>query len=245
LNSSRKLEAPFESAGLTVLDAAGQDDFAAVARLVRPQGRRGEVIAEILTDLPGRLQSLREAYLENPGGAPAAVHIESAWPHKGRMVFKFRGIESISEAEALRGLHVLISRSERPPLAGGSYYISDLIGCRVVALEDGKERGIGTVTGVEGAGSALRLEVKPLGSAAGELLIPFAQEICTRVDTESRTIVVNPPEDLLELNKGHEPQSCPEKAASRRGAPGGRPRAGTRGAPTARGNRPPTGYRAK
>ncbi|MGH9454476.1 MAG: ribosome maturation factor RimM, partial [Terriglobia bacterium] len=128
--------------------------------MVKPQGRRGEVAAEILTDFPDRFQALKEAFLENPASDPKPVRIESAWPHKGRVVLKFLGVDSIDQAEALRGLHLLIPKSQRMPLPSHSYYISELIGCRVVTCENGREQHVGTVTGVEGAGEAQRLEVE-------------------------------------------------------------------------------------
>ena len=40
--------------------AAGAGALVAVGRIVRPQGRRGEVRLEPLTDEPGRLRELRE-----------------------------------------------------------------------------------------------------------------------------------------------------------------------------------------
>ncbi|MGH9433612.1 MAG: ribosome maturation factor RimM [Terriglobia bacterium] len=187
--------------GCDAVDSGNNEWFAAIARVVKPQGRRGEVTAEILTDFPGRFQALKEAFLENPGSGPRPVRIESAWPHKGRVVLKFSGVESIDQAEGLRGLHVLIPKSQRAPLPSSSYYISELIGCRVVTCEDGRERDIGTVTGVEGTGGSQRLEVERLGPGGGELLIPLVQEICTRIDTAARVIVIDPPQDLLDLNR--------------------------------------------
>ena len=183
------------------MDSASHASFAAIARVVKPQGRHGEVAAEILTDFPERFQSLREAFIESPEGEPRPVRIESAWPHKGRVVLRFSGVESIDQAEGLRGRHVLIPKSQRTPLPPHSYYISDLIGCRVVTREDGRERDLGVVTDVEHAGGSQRLKVERQGTG-GELLIPLVQEICTRIDTAAQVIVINPPEDLLELNNG-------------------------------------------
>jgi len=182
------------------LDSGRDESFAAIACVVKPQGRRGEVAAEILTDFPGRFQALKEVYLENPGSEPTRVRIERAWPHKGRIVLKFSGIESIDQAQDLRGRHVLIPKSQRTPLPSHTYYISDLMGCRVVIAGDGREQNIGIVTGVEQTGGSQRLEVERQGPGGGELLIPLVQEICTRIDTAAKVIVIDPPEDLLDLN---------------------------------------------
>ena len=82
--------------------------FLAIARILRPQGRKGEVAAEILTDFPGRFQQLQSVFLEVPGQAPKPVTVERGWPHKGRIILKFSGIDSIESASRLRGLQVLI-----------------------------------------------------------------------------------------------------------------------------------------
>ena len=70
-------------------------------------------------------------------------------------------------------------------------------GCRVVWERKGLE--IGTVVEIEPTGGVDVLHVKrPEGKS--EILIPLAQEICTRIDLDNRIIVIDPPEELLELN---------------------------------------------
>jgi 16S rRNA processing protein RimM len=177
----------------------------AVARLVKTQGRRGEVLAEILTDFPGRFQELREAFLGNESHHAEVVNaepvkIEDAWPHKGGMVLKFSGVDSISQALRLVGLHVLIPRQERAELPAHHYYLWELEGCRVVTERDGARSEVGTVTEVQRTGGVDVLHVARRDGRRGEVLIPLAQAICTRIDTEARIIVIDPPEDLLEVN---------------------------------------------
>jgi 16S rRNA processing protein RimM len=174
------------------------DKFLAVARIVRPQGRRGEVVAEILTDFPQRFAELPRAYLENPGSQPQPVRVESVWRHKGRIVLKFSGVDSIDQANRLRGMHVLILREERMPLPAHQYYVWELEGCRVITARQGVTSEVGTVTDVEPTGGVDLLHV---ATPRGEVLIPLAQDICKRIDTAAKIIVIDPPEDLLELNQ--------------------------------------------
>ncbi len=171
--------------------------FLAIARIVRPQGRRGEVLAEILTDFPDRFQELRRAYLEDPGHGPVSVDVENIWHHKGRVVIKFSGVDSIDQAAGLRGLCVLIPREERTALPPDHYYHWELQGCRVVREREGKTVEIGTVVSIEPTGG---VDVLHVATPRGEILIPLAQAICTRIDGEKKTIWVDPPEDLLDLN---------------------------------------------
>ena len=180
-----------------------------VARVLRPHGRRGEVASEILTDFPERLTRLKRAYLvdgkrEAPGGAgPDAatagrrVKVRCCWishSRGGQAIFHFEGSDSISDAEKLVGLEVRIPLAERAPLPGGSYYVTDLIGCEVRE----KEAAIGVVRDVEFTGGTPILAVD---SADGEVLIPLAEEICVKVDLATRRIDVALPEGLRELNR--------------------------------------------
>jgi 16S rRNA processing protein RimM len=173
-------------------------EWVAVARIVRPQGRRGEVAAEILTDFPERFARMHKAYLAEPGGPAEPVRVEDAWPHKGRIILKFAGVDSITEAERLRGMEVLVPLAERTPLSRDQYYVSDLEGCRVLVERDGATREVGKVVGLDATGGVDVLRVE---TPRGEVLIPLAQEICKRIDTESKVVIIDPPEDLLELNQ--------------------------------------------
>lgn len=195
------------------MSGAPLEGYLAIARIARPQGRRGEVAAEILTDFPERWESLRRVWLGTPesdlpsapGEAPREVTIESAWPHKGRMILKLSGVDSTETANGLRGLHVLVPREDRVALPDHSYYVWELEGCQVArerpeASEDlDGDDLVGTVTAVEPTGGVPNLRVARPGG--GEVLIPLAQEICTKIDIAARTIIVNPPGDLLDLNE--------------------------------------------
>ncbi|HEV2493274.1 MAG TPA: ribosome maturation factor RimM [Terriglobia bacterium] len=180
--------------------------FLAVARIARPQGRRGEVAAELLTDFPERFETLRQAYLESPGRPPESCTIESCWFHKGRVILKIIGVDSIEAAERLRGRHVLVPQEEKVPLPEHQYYVADLVGCRVV--RQGTLDEVGTVIDVDTTGGASVLRVALSGAASDEqrsskpreALVPLAQAICTRIDTAAKLIVIDPPENLLDVN---------------------------------------------
>ena len=183
-----------------------------LARVLRPRGRRGEVAAEVLTDFPERLTRLREAHLWD-GTSERRVTVRSCWLHKGQAIFHFEGCQEIADAERLRGLEVQVPLAERVALPAGCYYITDLIGCEVYDIRScsgGLEAGtsdrpsqpLGSVrdvqfTGEEVPGAPLLV----VDSPQGELLIPFAEEICTRVDLAARRIEIASPEGLLNLNE--------------------------------------------
>jgi 16S rRNA processing protein RimM len=173
-----------------------------VARVLRPHGRRGEVAAEILTDFPDRLTRLSSVYLSDTKSKSRPVHVRSCWLSQsrgGQAIFHFEGSDSISDAEKLVGLEVQIPIADRMPLPGGSYYVTDLIGCGV---RDGDGRELGRVRDVQFTGeNAPGTPLLVIDAPEGELLVPLAQEICTRIDLAARRIGVNLPEGLRDLNR--------------------------------------------
>ena len=172
-----------------------------VARVLRPHGRRGEVACEILTDFPDRLARLASVHLWDGKTEPRGVSVRACWlshSRGGQAIFHFEGSASISDAEKLVGLHVQIPFADRTELQQGSHYVSDLIGCEV-RTTDGKT--IGAVCDVEFTGEEVAgTPILVVDSPAGELLIPFATEICVEVDPASKRILVALPEGLLDLN---------------------------------------------
>jgi 16S rRNA processing protein RimM len=177
-----------------------------LARLLRPWGRRGEVAAEILTDFPQRLAALRQAWLADGRNPPRPVNILSCRLHGGQAVIHFEGVSSINDAEKLRGLELQVPLSDRASLPPGRHYISDLIGCAV--WEENAAVPLGTVREVRPLGAPGQSERRASESwllavetAQGELLIPLAAEICTRLDTAARRIDVRLPEGLRDLNQ--------------------------------------------
>ena len=111
--------------------------------MLKPQGRRGEVAAELHTDFPERFAERKRLYALAPDGHRRELELESHWLHKGRVVLKFRGVESISAAEGLAGCEIQIPCEQREQLEAGAEYISDLVGCKVFEVS-GQPRELGT-----------------------------------------------------------------------------------------------------
>ena len=173
-----------------------------LARILRPHGRRGEVAAEILTDFPDRLTKLTSAELTGGNEQPRRLAVRSCWLSKGRggqAIFHFDGCGSISDAKLLVGLEVQVPISERVALPAGTYYVTDLVGCSV--FDASTDRKLGVVREVEFTGGSVSGTPNlAVTTPSGELLVPLAAEICTRIDTPSRRIEVSLPPGLLELN---------------------------------------------
>jgi 16S rRNA processing protein RimM len=164
-----------------------------VARIVKTQGNRGEVAAEILTDFPERFQHLSAVALEKEGQAALELHLENHWFHKHRVILKFQGIDAITPAERLVGYEVTIDNSELMALQPGSYYQHDLVGCRI---EDQEGVIRGNVVEVLGAPGNYLLKVS---HDTGDFLVPFAESYFPKIDIQNKILICDLPEGLEDL----------------------------------------------
>jgi 16S rRNA processing protein RimM len=181
---------------------AAPENWVWLARIRRPQGRKGEVLAEILTDFPEKFAERRQLWLlPAPGATTAAsreMELTHHWLHKGGIVLHFAGVDSISAAEELKGMLVAVPQTERAPLAADEVYIGDLIGCVLVDVADADAVIVGEIENVDRAGGAAPLLV--VHGARGEVLIPFAKNFLRRIDLEGKRVEMALPEGLVDLN---------------------------------------------
>ena len=174
-----------------------------LARVLRTQGRKGEVFAEILTDFPEKFADRRQLWLvADPSSAkpvePRAVELRSHWLHKGGIVLHFADIDSISAGESLIGFGVAIPQSRRAALAEDEAYLGDLVGCTLVDFAPVEPVTVGVIDDVDfGAGPAPLLIVR---GTSGEVLIPFAKPYLRRLDLDARRVEMALPEGLVDLN---------------------------------------------
>lgn len=174
--------------------------------MVKTQGRRGEVALELHSSVPDRFAEGMRLWALAEDNQRRELQVEELWPHKGGVVAKFAGIDSISDAETLVGCELQVRREERARLDPGWDYISDLVGCSL--LDAGRE--VGMVKDVRlGAGEAPLLIVTN-GQAEHE--IPYAEAYLQGVDLVARQIRMSLPEGMLEVNA---PLTEPEKDQQR------------------------------
>jgi len=194
-------------------------EWIVLAHILRPQGRRGEVLADLFTDFPERFASHPHVWLAAAGFAerlPAdrtaaraersevAAHWLPVGRNSGRIVLHFAGVDTIEQAERLAGKDVLVPIDQRLPLEPGAAYISELIGSTVF------DRGValGVVEAVEFAtspdGSRRLDEAAPLLSVLSaegeEILIPFASAFLLELNLPQKSIRMDLPEGLTQIN---------------------------------------------
>jgi 16S rRNA processing protein RimM len=168
------------------------DDLFLVGRVARAHGNRGQVVVNLETDFPEERFVAGRVLHVGPEAHP--LRIVSVRFQQGRPVIALEGIDTMDAAESLAGAELKLPASERHQLRAGTFYHHELLDCQV-RTRGGEE--IGRVTAVEGPMDRSHLVV---AGRNGDVLIPMAADICVMIDPVARTIVVDPPEGLLDLN---------------------------------------------
>jgi 16S rRNA processing protein RimM len=195
------------------MTAASADKQAWVwlARIRRPQGRKGEVLADILTDFPEKFAERKRVWLLNAAGTASEsareAELVSHWLHKGvrvqgqpaAIVLHFAGVISISEAEGLKDLVVAIPRAERARLDEDEVYVGDLIGCSLIDVAGDSPRTVGVIEDVDREAGPVALLVVQAAGQAEEVLVPFAKAYLRRIDLDVRRVEMALPEGLIEV----------------------------------------------
>ncbi len=175
------------------MEDPGASQLVVIAQAVRPRGLKGEIVAELLTDFPERFEQLEELILVLPGGERKTGHLESYWFQNDRVVLKLAGFDDVDAAKTLVGVEFTVPESKRVPLPSDHYYDWELEGCEVKV----GEASIGKVQSVIKTGGTEILLITDENDK--EQLVPLADSIVVEIDTEAKTIVVDPPEGLLDL----------------------------------------------
>jgi len=198
-------------------ELAGQSEQPAqwvwLARIRRPQGRKGEVFADILTDFPEKFSQRRRLWLvadpdsprTNISPSPREVELVAHWLHKGGIVLHFGISHSISDAETLAGLIVAISLTDRATLAGDEVFIGDLIGCTLFDVGGETPVSVGVIEDVDRTAGPVALLVVKAADSEDEILVPFAKSYLRAVDLPAKRVEMSLPEGLIDLNASAKP----------------------------------------
>jgi 16S rRNA processing protein RimM len=175
------------------MENAGSSELVTIARAVKPRGLKGEIVAELLTDFPDRFEDVEELVLVSPRGERSTKRLEEFWFQNDRVVLKLADCDDVEAAKELVGFEFAVPEADRVPLPADHYYDWELEGCTVrVGAES-----IGAVKSVMKTGGT---EILVVADQSGkEHLIPLVDSIVVEVDLAGKTIVVDPPEGLLDL----------------------------------------------
>ncbi|MBR5011184.1 MAG: ribosome maturation factor RimM [Clostridia bacterium] len=164
--------------------------FIETGKIVGTHGVRGEMRAEAWCDMPSNLTKYKKLYLDAKG--ENALDIKGARVHKNIVLLTADGINSIEDAERLRGRTLFVARKDLK-LKKGAYLIVDLIGCRVLDNETGE--ALGEICDVSETGANDVWHIKKDGK---EYLIPVIDSVVNEVDIDAETVKITPMKGLFD-----------------------------------------------
>ena len=185
-SKSSKTEGPAASR-----ERADLPETVAVGRVLRPHGVRGEVVVEVLSDVPARFQKGSRLTGVRAGSPSLPLTVAAGRVHKTGAVVRFEGYEDRERAGELRGLDLEVPRAEVPKARRGTYYQFELLGC--LCRDHGAE--LGRVVEVVEDGGGVMLIVEGEGR---RIPVPFVKEFLRKVDVATGRIDLALPEGLLE-----------------------------------------------
>jgi 16S rRNA processing protein RimM len=180
MSNSKKNKAPVNAAGSPL---PGEPAYLAVGKLRHAHGVHGEILMEIYTDFPERLQPQDILYL---GPAAGELRLLKSRTHREGLLMTFEGFTTPEEVGQLRNQIVYVRTQDRPPLAEGEYYHHQLIDLAVISEEGVR---IGKVVEILETGASDVLVVRP--ETGPEVLIPVADAFIKRIDLDNREITVH------------------------------------------------------
>jgi 16S rRNA processing protein RimM len=163
----------------------------AVGRVLRPHGVRGEVVVEVLSDVPGRFRKGSRLTGRRAGEPPLPLEVAAGRAAKAGAVVRFEGYGDRDRAEELRGLDLEVPRSQVPAAPPGTYYQYELLGCR--CTDGGAELGRVVEVVEDGGGVLLIVE-----GGGRRVPVPFVKEMLRGVDVAGGRIDLALPPGLLE-----------------------------------------------
>jgi 16S rRNA processing protein RimM len=166
------------------------EDYLSVGRIVNTHGVRGEVRVIPLTSDISRFEYLLFAFVI-VDGKRKELRVTEVRYHKSFVLLKFNGIDTMDEAEKLKGCDLYVDRKNARSLEEDEFFICDLIGLEVFE----EEQLLGKLTEVLETGSN---DVYVVKSREKEILIPALKSVVLDVDLENKKMQVKLPEGLLD-----------------------------------------------
>lgn len=161
------------------------NDYLQVGVITSTHGIRGEVKVFPTTDDVKRFEQLKKVMLDT-GKEWIPLEIEGVKYFKQFAILKFKGIDNINDIEKYCKMPLLISREDAVELEEDEFFMTDLIGLRVVT-EDGKEFGVLKDVMETGANDVYVIDTKE----HGEILIPAIKECILDVDMEKQKMTIH------------------------------------------------------
>jgi len=161
-----------------------------IGKIVGTHGIKGEVRIQPWADSGEFLLDFKKLY-DKTGSV--CYQIKNARVHKNMVIAKIAGVDSIEQADTLRGKILFMDRQDAN-LPEGRYFVQDLIGLHVIDADNGTEYGV--VTDVF---NTFANDVYSLRSPDGkEYFIPAIDQVLAGTDLEAGTIKIHPMKGMFD-----------------------------------------------
>lgn len=170
-----------------------RDERITIGEILRPKGLRGELKVLPLTDIPDRFSLVSHAIVALPNGQDVVVEVADSREYSGFVYVRFAHKHSRESVEEFVGGLLQVDRASVPELPDDVYYHFEILDAEVVT-DDGERLGI--VVDIMETGAH---DVYVVQGNGREYLIPANKEVVRHIDRQQGTIMIHPPEGLLEL----------------------------------------------
>ena len=167
-----------------------ETEYVTIGQILAPWGIKGKLKVEVVTDFPQRFTPGSKIYINQQ-----PMTIDSTEWHKGKAIIKLSTIDSIEDAQRLRGQPIEIHHSQLQPLPEGQYYHFQLIGLEVYTTQG---ELLGNITEILTAESN---DIYVVSGDRGDILIPAIEDVVKSIDLNKGRITIEPIEGLLSLNQ--------------------------------------------
>jgi len=161
------------------------DRWIEAGAVVRPHGIRGEVILDVKADLTSCFEAGVEVRALTEEGQETSLMIEEARGHQGRLIVRFKGTDTRSAADSLRGITIWLVREQVGALGEDRWFVQDLLGIDV-RTDTGELLGR-----LEEVLNMPANDVYVVRGEGGEILLPATEEVILDVNVESGTMTVH------------------------------------------------------
>ncbi len=166
------------------------DDYLEIGQVAGVHGIHGAVLLRTFTENLDLFTKGETLLVKGKDSAPQEFLLETASPHKGKILARFKGVSDRNGAEDLQGRMILVPKDRLPELESGEFYWFELIGLDVVEKNGNR---LGTLESIIETGSN---DVYVVKDGKRETLVPALSWVVLSIDLEASTMVVDLPEGL-------------------------------------------------
>ncbi len=159
-------------------------------KIVGTHGIRGMVRVQAWSDSGEFLTEFKRFFLSPDG--EKELKAQKIQPHGGVVLITFKGVDTVEQAESLRGKILYISRDDIS-LPDGRYFIDDLLGCEVFDADSGEKYGEISEVSQTGANDVWHIK-----SGDKEYLLPAIDEVIVTVDPENERLEIRPMKGIFD-----------------------------------------------